>query len=365
MTQIDLHSLLTMLSTVTFAVLGIELCFKRIPSEKEFSKLNTGRWMLASAFLLLTVFSSLELFLRDGQHIETTIFFTVAAAAYQSILFFSALLTCINPAFAENNRLRLWIGITSTWVTVCGILFAFGIDWIVYVELVIYVLQIAYSSYKFHEKLQESLTLIAVTDSRHNIHTNWGGWLKFSYFAIIFFSLLTAVFAWAPAILHNIFTVLCVIFYIWFTSNFSIYTSRIFQKYYPVLTEAGLTETDPQTFESVREKEQQCKAKVDSWVANKGFCNPDPDRDSAAKHIGLDKADLQWYFSVCVKEEFRAWRVKLRIEEAKSTLLMNPNTQINELAKALGFISKTNFYAHFKRITGETTSEFISRNHHS
>ncbi len=361
MIQIDLYSLFTLLSAVAFVILGIELCFKRIPSNEEFSKLNIGRWLLAAAYLLMSAFGAIELlFLKNRYHQETTIFFTVAAAAYQAILFYSALLICVNPTFAEKNRLKLWIGITTIWISVCSFIFILGFHWIVYVGLGIYVLQLSYSSYRFYRKLKESLTLISVTDKKKKVQLTW---VKFSFFAIMSLSILTAIFAWVPPTLHNIFTVICVIFYIWFSIRFYTYASEIYYDYHPVMTEAGLTDTDPNNIDSFNERKQYCKEKVDTWVANKGFRNPDPDRDSAAKSIGLEKADLQWYFSACIKEEFRAWRVKLRIEDAKETLLANPNTPINELAKALGFISKTNFYAHFKRIVGETTGEFIAQHH--
>ncbi len=361
MINVDLYTLVLLLSVVVFAVMGLEICFKRIPSSPEFGKLRMIRRHLAIAYMLMAVFSLTEFCYRDTYNLHASMFYTVSSAAYQIVFLSGTLTTVINPAYSTVRRLLSWLGLSTAWVLSCGIaLYCFDLNWAAYAAWTFYIAQLAAAILLFKRKYDENRNIVEAIDKNHEIRFRW---IDQCLAVAIALGLAAAVFAWLPSVAFLIYSVICVMGYMFLSSQFSVYSSRIFRDYYPILTETGLTDAAPETVDGYNDMEKHCREKVDSWVARKGFCDPDPDRDSAAEKIGLDKADLQWYFSVCLKTEFRSWRVKLRIEEAKDTLLSNPDAPINELAKSLGFVSKTNFYTHFKRIVGETTQEFVARHH--
>ncbi len=360
MISVDTYTIITLLLAVSLTVMGLELALKNIPQGEQFAKLRMMKWLMASAYLLTAVFATVEFLIWDTFHRETAAFLNMASSAYQYVLLTAILTTCFNPAYTTTRRLIIWFAVTTAWALPLGILTFIGKPWAIYATAAAYFIQLTIGGTLFYRNFKEDLALIRATDTHHKFNSLW---MQMGILYLYFSCLFMIVITWMPPVVHIVFTVLVIMLYIFFAVRFSVFAGRIFQDYYPVLTEAGLTDTRPEETVHYREREERCRKAVDAWVARKGFCEPDPDRDSAAEKIGLDKADLQWYFSVCLKEEFRAWRVKKRIREAEEILLSNPEAPINELAKALGFSSRGNFFVHFKKIMGETTQEFTARHH--
>ncbi len=358
MIQVDLYTMITLFFAIALVVIGVELLFKHIPAGKEFVKLRILRNLVASVYLVAAVFASVEFLFWRKYHFETAAFFNLSTAAYQIVLCTAAITTCFNPAFTSLRKIALWLGVTTAWVVPLGVLSYWWQPWGVYTVFIAYICQITVGIVLFYKNYREGISLIKATDTKHTINLRWlntGAWY------MIVYSVVVAIISCLPPVAHIVFTLLTAICYIGFAIRFSALSDRVYRDFLPVLTEAGLTDIEPKQVEGYSRREEHCRQAVEAWVARKGFCEPDPDRDSAAEKIGLSKEDLQWYFSVCMKAEFRSWRVKLRIEEAKNILLAQPDAPVNELARSLGFNSKTNFFAHFKKIIGVTTQEFIAQ----
>ncbi len=346
-----------MLFAVALAVMGVQLMMKSVPQAEEFAKLRIMKGLVASVYLVVAVFAAIEFTYWDKYDFEAAAFLNLSCTAYQFVLCAATIITCFNPAFTTRRRIAQWVGITSLWVVPLGIFNYLNYSWAIYAVFAVYILQITLGITFLYRKYREGAALIKATDTEHKINLHWlhiGTWYMFSY------AMLMVVVSLLPPIVHNVFTLCIAIGYLLFATRFSAFADRLYQEYFPILTDAGLTDSKPEETESYRQRKEYCSKAIDEWVAKKGFCSPDPDRDSVAEKIGLSKEDMQWYFSVCLKTEFRSWRVKLRIGEAQEILTSNPSAPVNELARTLGFTSKANFFAHFKRITGETTQEFIA-----
>ncbi len=361
MIQLDTYSFVTILSSVAYGVMGIEIMLKEIPKDDAFKKLRMARRFFASAYVLITLFSAVECIILGKYHYEYAGLFSISSAAYQCVLLAATLTTCFNPAYSTIKRIAVWLGITAAWTIPSGIAAVMGYEQVIYYASAAYLLQLGGLIYFFNRNFKKSMSLVAATDQKRLVDFKW---VTFGIHSEFTLCIVILIFAWLPSsMLHNIFTFFCVAFYIWFSGRFSTFAGRHFADSLPVLTEAGLTDMGPETGENYEMRREHCRKAVDSWVARKGFCEPDPDRDTAAGKMGLEKNDLQWYFAVCLKEDFRSWRIRLRIEEAKAILTSNPDAPINELAKAIGFSSRSNFFTYFKKYTGEQTSEFIARIH--
>ncbi len=361
MIVLDTYSFVTILSAVAYGVMGIEIMLKAIPGDEVFKKLRMAKRFFLSAYFLITLFSVVECLILSQYHYEHAGLFSISSASYQCVLLAATLTTCFNPAYSTIRRLSVWLGITTAWVIPCGIAAFLGYENVLYYASAAYMLQLGALIYFFNRNFRKTISIVAATDVKHLVNFKW---VTFGIHSEFTLCAVAVVFAWLPSqTFHNIFTFCCVAFYIWFSSRFSTFASRLFLDNLPILTEAGLTDIEPETGEHYKEREEHCRKAVEAWVARKGFCEPDPDRDTAAGKMGLDKNDLQWYFAVCVKEDFRSWRIRLRIEEAKEILTANPDAPINELARAVGFNSRSNFFTYFKKFTGEQTTEFIARIH--
>ena len=92
---------------------------------------------------------------------------------------------------------------------------------------------------------------------------------------------------------------------------------------------------------------------VSKWVEGKGYRMPDRTIEEAAHRIGTDSLTLFRYFKA-LGQDFRSFRTKLRIEDAKQQLLEEPNTPASTIALRVGFKDRSNFSQQFKRYTGLT-----------
>lgn len=66
-------------------------------------------------------------------------------------------------------------------------------------------------------------------------------------------------------------------------------------------------------------------------------------------------------FHYCIEEkgeDFRTWRTRLRIEEAKKQLIAEPDTPFSVIARRVGINDRSNFSRLFREQTGMLPSEY-------
>jgi len=108
-----------------------------------------------------------------------------------------------------------------------------------------------------------------------------------------------------------------------------------------------------------RNKKKILQVALEEYVASKDYLNPDRDRNYIIERSGIDPRYFRWYFQNVLNQDFRVWRANLRIEEAKRIILTTPDVSMNALAIKLGFGTSQNFYHHFKKVVGQTPTEFM------
>ncbi len=355
MVQVDIYTIITLLMAVALAVMGIELALKNIPRGGQFIKLRMMKWLMSSAYLVTAAFAVVEFIFWDTFQHEVAAFLNMASAAYQYVLLTALLTTCFNPAFTNRRRLILWLGMTTAWALPLGILTFIGETWTVYAVSVIYLIQLTVGGTMFYRNFKEDIKLIQSADTHHKFDSRW---MRIGIFYLYFYCIAMFVITWMPPVVHIVFTILTIIIFIVFASRFSTFAGRIFQEDYPILTAAGLTDALPEETDNYKAREEFCRKAVEEWVAARGYTKGELSREETAADMGLDEADLKWYFAVCLKEDIRSWRVNLRIDYAKEILRANPDAPINELAKAVGFTSRNNIYTYFRKYYGMTPKEY-------
>ena len=103
-------------------------------------------------------------------------------------------------------------------------------------------------------------------------------------------------------------------------------------------------------------------AAVQRWIDTKAFLFPDPTPSESAKRIGTTSAMLHKYFIEVMGEDFRTFRSRLRIEEAKKLLLEKPQLPLSTVGRQVGIEDRSNFQRQFQAVTGEIPSEW-RKNH--
>jgi AraC-like DNA-binding protein len=95
-------------------------------------------------------------------------------------------------------------------------------------------------------------------------------------------------------------------------------------------------------------------------VTERNFLNPQLSQEMVAEHLEISAGHLSKTINTELNQSFKEYLNKLRVEEAKSYLLNKDFSNYTLVAIGLeaGFNSKSAFNASFKKITGQTPSEF-------
>ena len=102
---------------------------------------------------------------------------------------------------------------------------------------------------------------------------------------------------------------------------------------------------------------ERIRSILDSWVAQKGYHLPHRSISEAAASMGLASSTLYNYFKAD-GDDFRSWRTRLRIEEAKQLLSREPGTPVSYIGRRVGILDRSNFSRTFKEYTGYTPEEW-------
>lgn len=94
---------------------------------------------------------------------------------------------------------------------------------------------------------------------------------------------------------------------------------------------------------------------VGAWIDRRGYLEPYRNVPEAARAIGTTTGLLTAYFLQRYGEDFRVWRSRVRIREAKSLMLSRPELSIAEIGRRVGILDRSNFTNQFKRFTNGLT----------
>jgi len=90
------------------------------------------------------------------------------------------------------------------------------------------------------------------------------------------------------------------------------------------------------------------------WLDDKGWRVPVRTVGEAAERLDTDTATLHAYFRDRIGLDFRTWRTRLRLEDAKRMLLEHPSMEAAEAGRRAGFSNRSNFARQFLAYTGCT-----------
>ena len=100
------------------------------------------------------------------------------------------------------------------------------------------------------------------------------------------------------------------------------------------------------------------EAALDAWQKEKGWRVPVRTVGEAAELLGTDTGTLYAYFRDRMGMDFRTWRNRLRLEDAKRMLLEHPEMEAAEVGRRTGFSNRSNFARQFLAYTGRTPARW-------
>lgn len=93
---------------------------------------------------------------------------------------------------------------------------------------------------------------------------------------------------------------------------------------------------------------------LSAWLEDKGWRVPVRTLGEAAERLDTDTGTLHAYFKERMGLDFRTWRTRLRLEDAKRMLLEHPEMEPAEIARRTGFSNRSNFARQFLAYMGCT-----------
>jgi AraC-like DNA-binding protein len=91
---------------------------------------------------------------------------------------------------------------------------------------------------------------------------------------------------------------------------------------------------------------------LNRWVEEKRYREYDKSREEIVTELRTTREVFHLYFATVKGIDFKSWRTKLRVEEAKRLLLDNKDVSINIVGEVSGFSDRSNFHRQFVKIVG-------------
>ena len=99
-------------------------------------------------------------------------------------------------------------------------------------------------------------------------------------------------------------------------------------------------------------EENRVKTALHHWKEARHYRTMGTTYDDVAAQLDVSKHAFNTYFTVHLQEDFRTWRTRLRIEEAKTLLLHQRGLSASKIGEMVGFSNRSNFTNQFQRHVG-------------
>lgn len=114
--------------------------------------------------------------------------------------------------------------------------------------------------------------------------------------------------------------------------------------------------------EKVKDLVDKIGPKVEKWIGEKGFCQPELNIKDVAMGMGTNQNYLSQYLNNYKGVTFQVWLNTLRIEESKLILTSGERMSIEEVGIRVGIPQSYNFSRWFKLLTGMTPFQYRRQN---
>lgn len=102
--------------------------------------------------------------------------------------------------------------------------------------------------------------------------------------------------------------------------------------------------------------------KVDNWIKTDGYVQKGLTIKELSEILHTNRTYLSAYIKTTYKMTFREWITGLRLEYAKNILKEHPEINVQKLAEASGFLSRSNFIKSFADKEGCTPAKWRKAN---
>ena len=340
-------------------ITGLILAMVNTPSDGRASKLRKAKHTLTAAVLILGTMNIVQMGIdRQGSVNYLGACFALSMSYLQAMLFTMALLVLIRPEVVTRKRVTLQL---ATILTIDAVLigsffllnkrtflYIYGIGVFLYLlQLAYYVRRLRQSRIMFLQKIEKYYEEDEISRSMR--------WVYVIFRGAIIIALLALLMMLNNRIVDVILTVVFALFYAFFAACFINYSLSA-----PIILPAiyGTPGVPPATVPDRNTLPTKERSHLEQWIKDKGYLNKDMAVVDIANQVGISVDDLHQYFRDVVGEEFRTWRVRCRINEARQMMLDHPDYSTAQIYRFCGFNDRSFFYQQFRRFTGTSVADY-------
>ena len=359
------------IAIVTSFVLAFLLFLINVPNSEHSRKLVKAKNTIAMCFFISSIlffvcytYSGIE----DYEVFSSLMMFVVTAIS-SAILSFSLM-----NLLEEGDNDKFFLNVTIITIFSCILMRSFWMErgamrWAILIgSVVLYIVNCIIHIILFHRTYLRSVQkLEQYYDEEEN---NKMKWIRFCYIMMMLTQMFVLVYMLLPRGFMKIYTLWYVLFMVYFSANFISFlgSNKLLLDAFAYKTlsgqeimerierrkrmKKGAKEAQPLDSQVTEQELNRIEHALDKWVKEKRYREYDKTREQIAKELNTSKEMLHLFFVTRMSVDFKTWRTRLRIEEAKLLLLENQEMSINIVAELSGFSDRSNFHRQFTKIVG-------------
>ena len=361
----NLYFYTTLLSGVIGLVLAALLIGLRICVTDGLQKYNQARWCLVGAFGVFGMMNLMEASLDGATGEGTGDFAGVLAIVIGSLLamlFTMTVLAFIRPEVVNRKHILAQLALIVPPCVLLIILRLYAPELVFKVffwfMLAAYLLLMALYTRLFVKSYRTFKSRMLAFYEEEDLvgqlqWINWTFWLGLAVgIAALLFLADSPV---TGSILNVVFSVCFLLIHVFFV-NYRPYATLVDRAVKDKSMETAPPQIAGESSKYLSDK-QLAKA-IDSWIEKKGYLDNTKSVKEIAHEMGFYYPFIKDYIQATTGEDFRSWRIRLRIQEAKRLMAEKPDILISDLVFMTGFNDRAYFYRTFQKITGKTIREY-------
>ena len=354
---------------------GFYFLFAKVPEKKIFENYLRSRRIMGIALLLLAANYSVHFFFGIRfKNVNAAILMNLSTYFLCYYLFSSAMITLLDRFYITRKRswthIILWVIFSSLSGVVLLLLPGGAVQNVALLALAAWL--VIYGLVLARRVIVAYRRAVRIFDDTHADDIGaYIEWLSiFTYWALIFgvgCGLLTFlpdkyVFIW---ILSSI-PFYSYLFYSY--QNYLLFYEQVENAFEQDIQSEEELLTDTQTGPEIVSEEEvsvsytEIIEKVDNWIKTDGYVQQGLTIKELSEILHTNRTYLSAYIKTTYKMTFREWITGLRLEYAKNILKEHPEINVQKLAEASGFLSRSNFIKSFADKEGCTPAKWRKAN---
>ena len=359
------------IAIVTSFILAFLLFLINVPTSEHSRKLVKAKNTIAMCFFISSILFFLCYMYSGIENYEvfSSLMMFVVTAISSTILSFSLM-----NLLEDGDNDKFFMNVTAVIICSCILMRSFSMDRgplrvaILAAAVILFIINCIIHIILFHRTYLRSVKkLEQYYDEEEN---NKMKWIRFCYVMMMLTEMFVLVYMLLPRGFMKVYTIWYVLFMLYFSANFISFlgSNKLLLDAFAYKTLSGQEimeriqrrkrmkqgAKDAQPLDSIITEQEMNKIQhaLDKWVKEKRYREYDKTREQIAKELKTTKEMLHMFFVTRMSVDFKTWRTRLRIEEAKVLLLENPEMSINIVAELSGFSDRSNFHRQFTKIVG-------------